>query len=83
MNVFEEFKRLVSKLQEQAVRYALIGGVAVAFYTEPRFTRDIDLLVNPEDFEKTKAILEEEGYFEAATSSLSFMTSIESSKHTN
>lgn len=83
MNVFEEFKRLVSKLQEQAVRYALIRGVAVAFYTEPRFTRDIDLLVNPEDFEKTKAILEEEGCFEAATSSLSFMTSIESSKHTN
>lgn len=67
MNVFEEFKRLVSKLHEQAVRYALIGGVAMAFYTEPRFTRDIDLLVNLEDFEKTKTILEEEGYFESAS----------------
>ncbi len=67
MNVFEDFKSLVTKLHEQAVRYALIGGVAMAFYTEPRFTRDIDLLVNPEDFEKTKAILEEAGYFESAS----------------
>ena len=51
MNVFEEFKGLVLELEKQAVRYALVGGVAMAFYTEPRFTRDIDLLVDSEDFE--------------------------------
>lgn len=67
MNVFLEFKRLVSELEQQAVRYALVGGVAMAFYTEPRFTRDIDLLVDPEDFKKTKDILEKDGYFESAT----------------
>jgi len=66
MNVFEEFKRLVLELEKQAVRYALVGGVAMAFYTEPRFTRDIDLLVDSEDFEKTKSILEKDGYFESA-----------------
>ena len=38
----------------------------MAFYTEPRFTRDIDLLVDSEDFEKTKGILEKHGYFESA-----------------
>ena len=43
------------------VKYALVGGVAMAFYTEPRFTRDIDLLIGSEDFEKTKGILEKEG----------------------
>jgi len=67
MNVFEEFKRLVLELEKQAVRYALVGGVAMAFYTEPRFTRDIDLLVDSEDFEKAKGILEKEGYFESAS----------------
>ena len=67
MNVFEEFKRLVLQLENQAVRYALVGGVAMAFYTEPRFTRDIDLLVDSEDFEKTKGILEKDGYFESAS----------------
>jgi len=67
MNVFEEFKRLVMELETQTVRYALVGGVAMAFYTEPRFTRDIDLLVDSEDYEKTKAILERDGYFESAS----------------
>jgi predicted nucleotidyltransferase len=66
MNVFEEFKRLVLELEKHTVRYALVGGVAMAFYTEPRFTRDIDLLVDSEDFEKTKSILEKDGYFESA-----------------
>jgi hypothetical protein len=67
MNVFEEFKRLVLELEQQKVKYALVGGVAMAFYTEPRFTRDIDLLVESEDFERTKGILEKEGYFESAS----------------
>lgn len=67
MNVFEEFKRLISELEKKGVRYALIGGVALAFYTEPRFTRDIDLLVESEDFEKTRGILEKDGYFESAS----------------
>ena len=39
----------------------------MAFYTEPRFTRDIDLLIDSEDFEKTKGILEKEGYFVSAS----------------
>jgi len=39
----------------------------MAFYTEPRFTRDIDLLIDSEDYEKAKGILEKEGYFELAS----------------
>jgi hypothetical protein len=66
MNVFEEFRRLVSELEKQRVRYALVGGVAMAFYAEPRFTRDIDLLLDPDDFQKVKGILEKNGYFESA-----------------
>jgi len=66
MNVFEGFKRLVSELEKQGVRYALVGGVAMAFYTEPRFTRDIDLLVDSDDFDKAKGILEKDGYFASA-----------------
>jgi hypothetical protein len=67
MNVFEEFKRFVLELEKQKVRYALVGGVAMAFYTEPRFTRDIDLLVDSDDFEKVKGILEKDGHFESAS----------------
>jgi Uncharacterised nucleotidyltransferase len=67
MNAFEGFKRLVLQLQQQGVRYALVGGVAMAFYTEPRFTRDIDLLLDPDDFQKVRGVLEENGYFESAS----------------
>ena len=67
MNVFEEFSRLVMDLERHEVRYALIGGIAVAFYTEPRFTRDIDLLIDPEDYEKIRSILQDDGYFESAS----------------
>jgi hypothetical protein len=67
MNVFEEFNRLVKELETRKVRYALVGGVAMAFYTEPRFTRDIDLLIDSEDYEKAKGILEKEEYFESVS----------------
>ncbi len=67
MNVFEEFNRLMKELENHRVRYALVGGVAMAFYTEPRFTRDIDLLVDSDDFERVKGILEKDGYFESAS----------------
>ncbi|MBN2123963.1 MAG: nucleotidyltransferase [Deltaproteobacteria bacterium] len=67
MNVFEEFRHLVKELERHKIRYALIGGVAMAFYTEPRFTRDIDFLIDSEDYEKCKALLEKAGYFESAS----------------
>jgi len=67
LNVFEEFKRFIKELEGRRVRYALIGGVAMAFYAEPRFTRDIDLLVDTDDFNKVKGILEKDGYFESAS----------------
>jgi Uncharacterised nucleotidyltransferase len=67
VNVFEEFIHLVKELEAQEVRYALVGGVAMAFYNQPRFTRDIDLLIDSEDYEKAKGILEREGYFESAS----------------
>ncbi|HPJ95821.1 MAG TPA: nucleotidyltransferase family protein [Syntrophales bacterium] len=66
MNIFEEFKKLVGEFEKQGVSYALVGGVAMAFYTEPRFTQDIDLLIAAGDFEKVKGILEKDGYLAAA-----------------
>lgn len=67
MNVFDEFSRIISHLESHEVKYALVGGVAVAFYAEPRFTQDIDLLIEPDSFERVRAVLEAVGYFESAT----------------
>lgn len=58
---------MMKELENKRVRYALVGGVAMAFYAEPRFTRDIDLLVDTDDFDQVKGILEKDGYFESAS----------------
>ena len=66
MNVFDEFYEIVAHLEQQNIRYALVGGVAVAFYAEPRFTQDIDFLLDPDNFETVRLVLAESGYFESA-----------------
>jgi hypothetical protein len=66
MNVFDEFSEVAAQLEEQHIRYALVGGVAVAFYAEPRFTQDIDFLLDPNNFETVRAILAKSGYSESA-----------------
>lgn len=63
MNLFEEFFGIIDAFERDGVRYAVVGGVAMAFHDRPRFTRDIDLLVAPDDYQKVEKILVGLGYF--------------------
>lgn len=38
MNAFDEFRILTGELEKADIKYALVGGVAMAFYDKPRFT---------------------------------------------
>ncbi|MFP4179104.1 MAG: nucleotidyl transferase AbiEii/AbiGii toxin family protein [Spirochaetaceae bacterium] len=67
MNVFDEFFDIVRALESEDIKYALVGGVAMAFYTEPRFTRDIDILTVADQFIKIEKVLRRFGYFESIT----------------
>ena len=40
-----DFKELLSILEKHKVRYLVVGGYAVMKYTEPRFTKDLDLWI--------------------------------------
>ncbi|HIJ64951.1 MAG TPA: hypothetical protein HPP77_03290 [Candidatus Hydrogenedentes bacterium] len=40
-----DFKELLSILAKYRVRYLVVGGYAVMRYTEPRFTKDLDLWI--------------------------------------
>ncbi len=40
-----DFKELLSILAKHEVRYLVIGGYAVMLYSEPRWTRDLDLWI--------------------------------------
>jgi Nucleotidyl transferase AbiEii toxin, Type IV TA system len=43
-----DFKELLSVFNSRKVRYLLIGGYAVSLHAQPRATKDLDLLVNPD-----------------------------------
>lgn len=62
MNVFFEFHKIVEGLQLRKVKYAVIGGVAMAFHSYARFTKDIDLLTKEDDLDGISEILKKEGY---------------------
>lgn len=40
-----EFKELLSLFEKHKVRYLIVGGYAVMRYSEPRFTKDLDILI--------------------------------------
>jgi hypothetical protein len=52
-----DFKELLSLLEKHKVRYLVVGGYAVMKYTEPRFTKDLDLWIST-DAENAKAVFE-------------------------
>lgn len=42
-----EFKELLSIFNEHEVKYLIIGAFAVMIYSEPRYTKDLDIWVEP------------------------------------
>jgi len=50
-----DFKELLSLLEKHKVRYLVVGGYAIMKYTEPRFTKDLDLWIST-DKENSKAV---------------------------
>ena len=66
MDLYSEFFDITSKLNNAGIKYSVVGGIALAFHDVPRFTRDIDILVLPEDVPRISVILKDSGYSESA-----------------
>lgn len=47
MPVNPDFSDLFSALNDAEARYLMVGGYAVSFHAEPRFTKDLDVWVEP------------------------------------
>ena len=47
MPVSPDFKDLLHRLNAEKAEYLVVGGYAVIFHTEPRFTKDLDVWVRP------------------------------------
>lgn len=47
MDLHPDFRDLLSALADSSAEYLVVGGWAVGFHGEPRFTKDLDLLIGP------------------------------------
>ncbi|MFH1854571.1 MAG: hypothetical protein ABH815_04590 [Candidatus Omnitrophota bacterium] len=56
MRVEKDYEDLLRLFNKNKVKYFIIGAYAVAFYARPRYTKDMDILVEP-DIENGERII--------------------------
>jgi hypothetical protein len=67
MDILDELRELIAKLNQEKIEYALCGGLAMAIYALPRATLDIDLLIEAHSLDATRRAVNDLGFtFEAA-----------------
>ena len=62
MELYREFFAVIGALNKKGLDYSVVGGIALAFHAQPRFTRDIDILARPIDLPVYKEIFKGLGY---------------------
>jgi hypothetical protein len=70
MKVEKDYEKFLSLLNKHSVKYCIIGAFAVAFYAKPRYTKDIDILVesSKENAQKVLKVLKDFGFGELVIS---------------
>lgn len=64
MKVEKDYEDLLKLFNKNKVKYCIVGAYAVAFYARPRYTKDMDILIEPEvkNAEKIVKALNEFGF---------------------
>ncbi len=55
--MYQDYKDLLSAFHSHGVKYLVVGGFAVIYHAQPRFTKDLDLFIRP-DASNAKATYE-------------------------
>jgi hypothetical protein len=60
----KDFKEFIELLNEDSVRYLVVGGYAVAFHGHPRYTKDLDVWIelSPDNANKILEALKKFGF---------------------
>ena len=60
----KNFKEFIRLLNENDVKYLVIGGFAVAYHGYPRYTKDIDFWIwaNPDNADKVLKTIQDFGF---------------------
>ncbi len=56
MKVEKDYEDLLKLFNKYKVKYCIVGAFAVAFYARPRYTKDIDILIEPSEKNSIKII---------------------------
>ncbi|MGD0363978.1 MAG: nucleotidyl transferase AbiEii/AbiGii toxin family protein [Bryobacteraceae bacterium] len=61
--MYQDYKDLLSAFRSHGVKYLVVGGFAVIYHSQPRFTKDMDLFIkaDPENAKAAYAALAEFG----------------------
>lgn len=63
MDTLPDFEDMLALLRKHQVRYLIIGGLAFIYHAKPRYTKDMDLWIDPspENTERANKALDEFG----------------------
>lgn len=63
METVSDFEDLLAALSKHRVRYLIIGGLAFIYHAKPRYTKDLDLWIDPDpqNIERANVALREFG----------------------
>jgi len=61
--MYQDYKDLLFAFQSRGVKYLVVGGFAVIYHSQPRFTKDMDIFIkaDPENAKATYAALAQFG----------------------
>lgn len=64
MRIEKDYEEFIELLNKHEVKYCIIGSYALAFHARPRYTKDIDFLIDisPENAKKIKSALVDFGF---------------------
>lgn len=72
----QDFKEFIQSLNDNRVRYLVVGGYAVALHGHPRYTKDIDIWIelSPENASNVINALEQFGFTSMGLRETDFLT---------
>ena len=64
MKLPEDFRDFIKLLNDQKVKYLIVGGYAVGFYSRPKFTQDLDIWIenSEENAQRVQLVLGDFGF---------------------
>ncbi len=67
LDEFNILKSIVQKLNDNNIPYMLTGSVAMSYYSTPRMTRDIDIVIEINDIENFYRLFKDDYYIDMDT----------------